>query len=125
MNNLCITCKFWEIIDESPMSDNIKYVGSCSKHNITTDDDDSCKDWKDERSLSHSKSTEEVWHTKNLPNFPIEEGKWYNIPAKFIRMERRFDGGRGTEFYMFEMEGGGHLFIPDYHMCGIKKSSIN
>lgn len=43
----------------------------------------------------------EPWHTKNLPPFPLIEGETYLVPLKLLAKERRFDGGRGTEFYLF------------------------
>ena len=43
----------------------------------------------------------EPWHTENLPDCPLEVGKTYLVPLKLIAKERRFDGGRGTEYYKF------------------------
>lgn len=43
----------------------------------------------------------ELWHTENLPPFPLVEGETYFIPMTLIKKERKFDGGRGTEFYYF------------------------
>lgn len=43
----------------------------------------------------------EPWHTENLPPFPLIEGETYLVPLKLLAKERRFDGGRGTEFYLF------------------------
>lgn len=40
-------------------------------------------------------------HKSNLPSFPLEEGKVYLVPLVLVSKERRFDGGRGTEFYRF------------------------
>lgn len=47
----------------------------------------------------------EPWHTKNLPPFPLVEGETYYIPMTLVKKERKFDGGRGTEFYHFERAG--------------------
>lgn len=43
----------------------------------------------------------DAWHTENLPPFPLIEGETYLVPLKLLKKERRFDGGRGTEFYLF------------------------
>lgn len=43
----------------------------------------------------------EPWHTGNLPSFPLVEGETYFIPMTLVKKERKFDGGRGTEFYHF------------------------
>ena len=43
----------------------------------------------------------EPWHKENLPPFPLIEGETYLVPLKLLSKERRFDGGRGTEFYLF------------------------
>ena len=60
------------------------------------------------------------WHTKNLPPFDLVEGETYLVPLKLLSKERRFDGGRGTEYYEFNyhMDNYGYksFRIPDYHM---------
>ena len=43
----------------------------------------------------------EPWHKQNLPDFELVEGETYLVPLKLLSKERRFDGGRGTEFYTF------------------------
>lgn len=62
----------------------------------------------------------EPMHSERLPRFPLEIGKTYLVPLKLIRKERRFDGGRGTEYYEFNyhIENYGYkpFRIPDYHM---------
>ena len=62
----------------------------------------------------------EPWHTENLPECPLEVGKTYLVPLKLIAKERRFDGGRGTEYYKFnyctETYGYRPFSISDYHM---------
>lgn len=62
----------------------------------------------------------EPMHPENLPNFPLEVGKTYFVPLKLIGKERRFDGGRGTEYYEFnyqtETYGYRPFSIPDYDM---------
>ena len=62
----------------------------------------------------------EPWHTENLPDCPLEVGKTYLVPLKLLAKERRFDGGRGSEFYKFnyrtETYGYRPFSISDYHM---------
>jgi hypothetical protein len=62
----------------------------------------------------------EPMHTEFLPDCPLEVGKTYLVPLKLIAKERRFDGGRGTEYYKFnyrtEDYGYRHFSIIDYHM---------
>ena len=62
----------------------------------------------------------EPWHTENLPDCPLEVGKTYLVPLKLLAKERRFDGGRGTEYYKFnyrtETYGYRPFSIIDYHM---------
>lgn len=43
----------------------------------------------------------EPWHKQNLPDFELVKGETYLVPLKLLSKERRFDGGRGTEFYTF------------------------
>lgn len=54
----------------------------------------------------------EPWHTENLPAFPLFEGETYFIPMTLIKKERKFDGGRGTEFYHFA-RCNRELVLPD------------
>lgn len=68
----------------------------------------------------------EPWHTKNLPPFPLIEGETYLVPLKLLSKERRFDGGRGTEFYLFgdcERLGCYVSFSDKYIPHGIKQVS--
>lgn len=60
----------------------------------------------------------EPWHTKNLPPFPLIEGETYLVPLKLLSKERRFDGGRGTEFYLFgDCERlGCYVSFSDYNL---------
>lgn len=62
----------------------------------------------------------EPMHTEFLPDCPLEVGKTYLVPLKLIAKERRFDGGRGTEYYKFnyrtEDYGYRPFSISDYHM---------
>ena len=62
----------------------------------------------------------EPMHTEFLPDCPLEVGKTYLVPLKLIAKERRFDGGRGTEYYRFnyrtETYGYRPFSISDYHM---------
>lgn len=59
-------------------------------------------------------------HKKNLPDFELEVGKTYLVPMKLLEKDRRFDGGRGTEYYEFHYTTGEYGYkpfsIPDYHM---------
>ena len=66
----------------------------------------------------------EPWHTENLPPFPLIEGETYLVPLKLLSKERRFDGGRGTEFYLFgdcERLGRYVSFSDKYIPHGIKQ----
>jgi hypothetical protein len=62
----------------------------------------------------------EPMHTENLPDCPLEVGKTYLVPLKLLAKERRFDGGRGSEFYKFnyrtETYGYRPFSIIDYNM---------
>lgn len=62
----------------------------------------------------------EPMHTENLPDCPLVVGKTYLVPLKLIAKERRFDGGRGSEFYKFnyrtETYGYRPFSIIDYNM---------
>ena len=62
----------------------------------------------------------EPWHTENLPACPLEVGKTYLVPLKLIAKERRFDGGRGSEFYKFNYQTEDYGYRPfsiiDYNM---------
>ena len=63
---------------------------------------------------------DEPMHPENLPEIPLEVGKTYFVPLKLIGKERRFDGGRRTEYYEFnyqtETYGYRSFSIPDYDM---------
>lgn len=41
-------------------------------------------------------------HPENLPECGLEIGKYYLVPMVLTSKERRFDGGRGTEYYEFD-----------------------
>lgn len=62
----------------------------------------------------------EPWHTENLPDCPLVVGETYLVPLKLIAKERRFDGGRGTEYYKFNYQNDNYGYRPfsisDYHM---------
>lgn len=62
----------------------------------------------------------EPWHTDNLPDCPLEVGKTYLVPLQLIAKERRFDGGRGTEYYKFNYRTNDYGYRPfsivDFHM---------
>lgn len=59
-------------------------------------------------------------HTENLPDCPLKVGKIYLVPLRLLAKERRFDGGRGTEYYKFnyctETYGYRPFSISDYDM---------
>ena len=59
-------------------------------------------------------------HTENLPNCPLEVGKTYLVPLKLVGKERRFDGGRGSEYYVFNYQTEDYGYTPfsviDYRM---------
>lgn len=63
----------------------------------------------------------EPWHTRNLPPFPLVEGETYYIPMTLIEKERKFDGGRGTEFYHFA-RANQELVLSDRYMSPDIKS---
>ena len=62
----------------------------------------------------------EPLHTENLPDCPLEVGKTYLVPLKLLAKERRFDGGRGSEFYKFNYQTETYGYRPfsiiDYYM---------
>ena len=62
----------------------------------------------------------EPMHTEFLPDCPLEVGKTYLVPLKLLAKERRFDGGRGTEYYRFNYRTEDYGYRPfsiiDYHM---------
>lgn len=65
-------------------------------------------------------------HKDNLPDFDLEVGKTYLVPMKLLDKDRRFDGGRLSEFYEFHYTTGVYGYrpfsVPDYHMNkGIQK----
>ena len=51
-------------------------------------------------------------HTENLPDCPLEVGKTYLVPLKLIAKERRFEGGRGTEYYKFNYRTKDYGYRP-------------
>jgi hypothetical protein len=59
-------------------------------------------------------------HKDNLPGFELEVGKTYLVPMKLLEKDRRFDGGRLSEYYEFHYTTGVYGYrpfsIPDYHM---------
>ncbi len=62
----------------------------------------------------------ETIHKDNLPDFDLEVGKTYLVPMKLLEKDRRFDGGRETEYYEFHYTTGVYGYrpfsVPDYHM---------
>lgn len=63
----------------------------------------------------------EPWHIENLPPFPLVEGETYYIPMTLVEKERKFDGGRGTEFYHFA-RANQELVLSDRYMTPNIKS---
>lgn len=59
------------------------------------------------------------WHTENLPSFELVEGETYLVPLKLLSKERRFDGGRGTEFYTFGIDNWRKITFSDYSLPDI------
>ena len=51
-------------------------------------------------------------HTENLPDCPLEVGKTYLVPLKLIAKERRFEGGRNTEYYKFNYQTEDYGYRP-------------
>lgn len=54
----------------------------------------------------------EPMHTEFLPDCPLEVGKTYLVPLQLIAKERRFDGGRGTEYYKFNYRTEDYGYRP-------------
>lgn len=54
----------------------------------------------------------EPLHTEFLPDCPLEVGKTYLVPLQLIAKERRFDGGRGTEYYKFNYQTEDYGYRP-------------
>lgn len=59
-------------------------------------------------------------HPENMPDFPLEPGKTYLMPVKLKSKECRFDGGRGTEFFVFENPMGMTTTISDHYLKQLK-----
>lgn len=97
------------------------------------EDDNYWRDWI-QKILDYDERDEEndfgePMHTENLPDCPLEVGKTYLVPLKLLAKERRFDGGRGSEYYKFnyrtEDYGYRHFSIIDYHMTKDIRPIIN
>lgn len=67
----------------------------------------------------------EPWHKKNLPDFELIEGETYLVPLKLLSKERRFDGGRGTEFYTFGIDNWRKITFSDQFIPKIMKDGRN
>ena len=63
----------------------------------------------------------EPWHGQNLPDFELVEGETYLVPLKLLSKERRFDGGRGTEFYTFGIDNWRKITFSDCSFLKIMK----
>lgn len=75
--------------------------------------------WRDwiQKILDYDERDEEIdfgepWHTENLPDCPLEVGKTYLVPLTLLAKERRFDGGRGSEFYKFNYRTEDYGYRP-------------
>lgn len=63
----------------------------------------------------------DVIHRENMPDFELKKGTWCMLPVELQSVERRFDGGRGTEFYTFKTEMGTTVTISDHYLKSLKK----
>lgn len=88
------------------------------EHGIRAAKEDSTL-WRDniKKILDYDERDEEIdfgepIHTENLPDCPLEVGKTYLVPLKLIAKERRFDGGRGTEYYKFNYQNNNYGYRP-------------
>lgn len=97
------------------------------------DDDNYWRDWI-QKILDYDERDEEFdfgepMHTENLPDCPLEVGKTYLVPLKLIAKERRFDGGRGSEFYKFNYQTEDYGYRPfsiiDYNMSKEIQPMVN
>lgn len=82
----------------------------------TKDNDNYWREWI-QKILDYDERDEEddfgePWHTENLPDCPLEVGKTYLVPLKLIAKERRYDGGRGTEYYKFNYQNDNYGYRP-------------
>ena len=62
----------------------------------------------------------EAKHVEYLPSCPLEKGKVYLVPMVLRDKDRKYDGGRETEFYEFQYRTDDFNYMPiritDYHM---------
>lgn len=80
------------------------------------DDDNYWREWI-QKILDYDERDEdfdfgEPIHTEFLPDCPLEVGKTYLVPLKLLAKERRFDGGRGSEFYKFNYRTEDYGYRP-------------
>ena len=80
------------------------------------EDDNYWRDWI-QKILDYDERDEEddfgePWHTEFLPDCPLEVGKTYLVPLTLLAKERRFDGGRGTEYYKFNYRTEDYGYRP-------------
>jgi hypothetical protein len=80
------------------------------------DDNNYWRDWI-QKILDYDERDEEndfgePWHTEFLPDCPLEVGKTYLVPLQLIAKERRYDGGRGTEYYKFNYRTEDYGYRP-------------
>ena len=82
---------------------------------------------KNENDETQENNFGEPWHTEYLPDFSLKEGETYLVPLKLLKKERRFDGGRGTEYYLFgDCEHlGRYISFSDYMLPKIEKTKMD
>ena len=117
--NTCQDCKFWTECGENHGSN---IMGFCSiwrsmNGKEITNSDDMCENWQDVDDFDFGEAT----HTENLPDFPLNEGCTYLVPLKLLSKERRFDGGRGTEYYTFGIDNWRRITFADYNLPNLKE----
>lgn len=104
INNIktCDSCIFWR---ECSSNHGSAYWGNChfdTKNEncqiYTQGDQVACENWKSEKEFEFGKPI----YKENLPETSLDIGKIYFIPMRLKSKERIYDGGRGSEYYVFE-----------------------
>ena len=115
-DNNCSDCVHWE---ECTSNHGSSFMGRCkiwkeiNGKEYVDGDSEACENWLDVDDFNFG----EPWHKENLPDFPLEEGNTYYVPLKLVGKERRFDGGRGTEFYIFGLDRNRQcITFADYNL---------
>jgi hypothetical protein len=60
-------------------------------------------------------------HKKESPSFEFGGRETFFVPIKLFFKERRFDGGRGTEFYTFGIDNWRKITFSDQSIPEIMK----